>query len=113
MSLEGTWIITNRWHEAPAYKFRADFSADGTITVPGGFFGTWTRLGTSSQVSLAIAKFNEPASITCYNGNVLGRLMGGEMTGARRDGKGIQGEWHATHVLLADVEESELREPGV
>jgi hypothetical protein len=112
MSLQGTWIIWNQWQGAPPYRFRAEFSADGRITVAGGFIGTWVQLGTSSQVSLAIANCQRTPSITSYNGNVVGYAMGGEMTGVGSRGTAVRGQWVAHHVLLLEAEEAELREPG-
>lgn len=111
MSLTGTWIIWNQWSGQQAYKFPATFKADGTITVSGGYFGTWTVLGTSSQVSLAIANFSQ-GSITSYNGNVLGPAMGGQMTGATQGGSAVQGIWSALQQDHATAAESELRAPG-
>ena len=110
MSMQGTWKIWHRWKNVH-YSFFAEFSEDGSITVEGGYTGTWTRLGTSSQISLAIYSCGGRPSITCYNGNILGLAMGGEMTG---DGpSGVQrGEWVAHHMILMDAEESPLRAPG-
>jgi hypothetical protein len=110
--MQGTWIIWNQWQGAPAYRFRADFSPDGRISVAGGFIGTWTKLGPSTQVSLAIANCQGTASITSYNGNVVGYMMGGEMTGAKSSGAPVRGQWVAHHVLLLDAEEAELKAPG-
>ena len=104
MSLAGTWIMTNAWTGAPPYRFPATFGADGTITIPGGFFGTWTVLGGSSQVSLAIADFTGK-TITSYCGNVAGGAMGGQMTGGSPGGGTSQGIWSAIQQAHAEASE--------
>lgn len=113
MSLEGTWIITNHWNGANPYHFSANFGKDGTIAVEGQkeFFGTWTVLGSSSQVALAIADFKNP-SITSYNGNVLGGAMGGEMTGGAPGQSTFAGVWSAQQQAHADAPHKRLSAPG-
>jgi len=112
MSLQGTWRIRHDWQGVKPYTVRADFSADGRITIAGGYIGTWTQLGSSSQVSLAIADCQGTPSITSYNGNVVGQAMGGEMTGTKSSGAPVPGTWSAYNVLLLDAEETDLRAPG-
>ncbi len=94
--------MSQAWKGKKPYKFPADFGANGTITVEGGFFGTWTVLGTSNQVSLAIANF-QGQSITSYCGNVVGPAMGGQMTGASPNGPVFQGIWSAVQQLHAEA----------
>ncbi|MEM7587237.1 MAG: hypothetical protein AAF560_27855 [Acidobacteriota bacterium] len=97
MTLAGTWQLHHQWGEH-GYNITAKFGADGSITVKGGFFGTWTVLGTSNQVALAIANFDRGSqffgSVTSYAGNVSGGVMGGQMKGGKRGGTISQGTWH-------------------
>ena len=110
MNLEGTWIMTQAWKGAPPYKFSATFESDGSLTVDGGFYGMWTVLGNSTQVSLAIADFQR-GSITAYNGNVLGAAMGGMMTGGRHGGATHQGTWSAIKQTHAEAPENAFSLP--
>ncbi|MDC0711104.1 hypothetical protein POL68_21725 [Stigmatella sp. ncwal1] len=109
--MEGIWTITQTWQGIPAYKFSATFAANGTITVDGGYFGVWDRLGNSNQVSLAIANFGQ-SSITAYVGNVVGPAMGGQMTGCTKGGTPLHGEWSAAQQQHADAVQGALRPPG-
>lgn len=108
MSLQGTWKMTHHWKGAPPYSFTANFRADGVIDLPG-FLGTWTQLGQSNQVALAIG---DSRSITSYVGNVLGGAMGGEMTGAGAGSGGMPGEWIAVRLELVDAAEGAHQVPG-
>jgi hypothetical protein len=111
MSLAGNWIMTQIWQGIPPYKFGATFGADGTITVEGGYFGTWTVLGSSNQVSLAIAQCPGP-SVTSYVGNVAGPAMGGQMTGGTPGGKIHNGMWSASQQAHIDAPTGALKAPG-
>lgn len=107
-TLEGTWRFHQSWGESSAYSFDAEFSADGTISINNGmFFGTYSILGPSTQISLAIAHFKDappiPKSITAYVGNVTETGMGGMMTGSPEDGgKVSEGIWSAHLVQTLD-----------
>ena len=107
MSLEGTWRIHQNWG-GHGYNITAKFGADGSILVEGGFFGTWTVLGSSNQVALAIANFESGSpffgSVTSYAGNVAGDVMGGQMKGGKRGGRISNGTW-------SGVRESTLEAP--
>jgi hypothetical protein len=110
--MEGTWIITQVWDGIPAYKFSANFAANGTITVEGGkYFGVWDQLGSSNQIGLAIANF-EQSSITSYVGNIVGPAMGGQMTGSTKGGTPIKGVWSANRQQHTDAVKGVLRLPG-
>jgi len=109
--MEGTWIITQEWNGIRRYKFLATFAADGTITVGGGYFGVWDRLGSSTQISLAIANFAQ-SSITAYVGNVVGHAMGGQMTGCTKGKTPVKGAWSAVRQPYADAVQSDLLLPG-
>lgn len=111
MSLAGTWIITQKWKGVPPYKFPAKFGKDGTIRVKGGYFGTWTVLGASSQVALAIANFKQQ-TITSYNGNVVGPAMGGQMTGGSPGKPTSSGTWSAQRKTHAAAAKRDLASPG-
>lgn len=115
MSLEGTWKITHSFNGVPTYQFSANFGANGSIAVQNHpqFYGTWTQLGTSNQVALAIADSTQP-SITSYAGNVAFGSMGGLMTG----GSGcpvsttLSGSWVAVKQELLDAPEGAPGLPG-
>ena len=111
MNLEGNWIFTQKWNGQSPYKFGAKLSSDGTIEVDGGYFGTWTVLGSSNQLALAIANFSQQ-SITSYSGNVAGPSMGGEMTGGAPGQSVFKGVWSATLVSHDEAPQGELRAPG-
>lgn len=103
MSLAGDWKVFQAWNGKPPYWFRATFNPNGTITVKGGFFGTWTVLG--NEVSLAIANF-KTQTITSYCGNLAGSVMGGAMTGAAQGGGGVsQGVWSAHEIASFEAPE--------
>lgn len=106
MSLEGTWKITHSFKGIPSYHFFANFGANGSISVQDHpqFFGTWTQLGASNQVALAIADSTKP-SITSYVGNVAFGSMGGLMTGGSGCpvSKTISGSWIAIQQELVEA----------
>lgn len=94
MDFEGSWKITQKWHGIPSYSFEMKISKSGVITIPGGFTGTLLTLGSSNQMSMAIANFNGQ-SITSYVGNIIGTSMGGEALGLGSNGTVTQGDWSA------------------
>lgn len=112
MSLQGDWTMTQAWSGQQPYSFPATFNPDGTISISGGFIGTWTVLGSTNQVSLAIANCGNPSSITSYVGNVLGHAMGGQATGFQSGGSATAGTWSAVQSAFANAPESELKAPG-
>ena len=110
MNLEGTWTFTQKWNGVEPYDFNATFGKDGTITVDGGYFGTWDVLGNLTQVSLAIANCTHQV-ITAYNGYVVGPAMCGEMTGNTPRGT-FRGTWSALQTAYAEAPKGALRPPG-
>ena len=44
-NFEGTWVVTQKWGQTPQYSFNMDVSANGRITIEGGFVGTIIQLG--------------------------------------------------------------------
>lgn len=111
MSLQGTWVFTQQWQGQPAYHFNAELGGDGSIKVDGGYFGTWTQLGSSNQLALGIANFQQQ-SVTSYSGNVAGPAMGGEMTGGTPGGQIFKGVWSAQQTAHAEAEHRALDAPG-
>lgn len=111
MSLKGIWIVTQHWDKARPYKFPAKFGADGTIEVEGAYFGTWTVLGSSNQLALALANF-KGQTITSYSGNVAGFAMGGQMTGGSPGRKIHKGVWSAQRRAHAKASKRPLDSPG-
>lgn len=109
--MEGKWIITQVWNGVPAYKFEATFSADGSITIDGGYFGAWCQLGSSNQVSLAVANFGDN-SVTTYSGNIAGPAMGGMAVGRSKQGTISKGSWSAVQEAHANVAHGKLTLPG-
>jgi len=112
-NLAGTWVFTQKWHGVVPYKFKAEFSEEGTITINDGeFFGTYARLGNSSQVALAIANFSNK-TITSYVGNVAGSAMGGETVGANynQPERGVNGIWSAVQLPISNAEEKNHHVP--
>lgn len=97
MGFAGTWTFTHAWSGQPPYSFPVTINADGTLTATG-FVGTWTELGSSNQLGLAIVA-SDGTSWTAYTGNVAGSAMGGAMTGAGTGGTNPQqGFWSAVQV---------------
>jgi hypothetical protein len=109
--MEGKWIITQQWNGVPAYKFEATFSADGTITVNGGYFGAWCQLGSSNQVSLAVANFGDD-SVSSYSGNIVGPAMGGLVVGRSKQGTISKGSWSAAQEAHSNAAPGMLTLPG-
>lgn len=112
-NLVGIWRITQKWAGSPAYHFEADFLPNGTIRIPGTkFFGVYKELGSSNQVSLAIAQFTKPNSISTYVGNVAGNAMGGEARGAVPGGEEHDGEWTAVRLDTLSAPKQDHKLPG-
>ena len=96
-NFEGTWVVTQKWGQTPQYSFNMDVSANGRITIEGGFVGTIIQLGQSTQVSMAIGN-SQGDSISSYVGNVVGDAMGGEALGtSTKDSSSatVSGTWSA------------------
>jgi hypothetical protein len=106
LNLSGTWNITQQWGNNPAYSFKAVFSPNGTLSIEKGkYFGTYAVLGSSNQISLAIADF-KGQTITTYIGNVVGDVMGGIAEGAHNGStKGTAGTWSAFNEKFINAEE--------
>ena len=69
-------------------------SADGKVTIKGGFVGVISQLGSSNQMSMAIGNISAN-SISTYVGKIYGSVMGGDTLGVGKSGSSVKGVWYA------------------